>query len=457
MHSAWATNGDCQLLLSVGVRSTNMHMVAIIMCTVDASVSLLCSAVQSIACSVVLHMIAYALATLPLQTMVQDDEYVSISSANLNQRSLEGTRDTELGMGAWQPAYTLANAKHGRGGGGTARKPGEHDNVDAGPASGHMDDRGGNYADVDENRDNSGDYLFGDQQNVSSSGRSGTGGHRGHQDNTGVTPGNVAGASHVGAVDQPDSEPSTRTPSQTGHSQIKPSFSTSQTHAAQLTQSQPVENPPVGTLLSQPPSANWGQAADSQIISAAPKQSIPASPSQGQSASSHTAVANASEGHKAGNSSQLGQEQIDSQHFQQDQYQPQGQADQRTSQEEEKDKGQPARGGVRPGQKVAYPKGEVYGYRMALWLEHLSGKWDPVYDQPHSLECIRRVNQLAEQNWLQFNGEEDVDMSGHLIMFPVVVSKEGNMIPRMKDGAFSDIDNNVQGKKHRPIPAMFLN
>ncbi len=55
-----------------------------------------------------------------MQTIVQDDEYVSISSANLNQRSLDGSRDTELGMGSWQPAYTLANAQHSQDGGGTA-------------------------------------------------------------------------------------------------------------------------------------------------------------------------------------------------------------------------------------------------------------------------------------------------------------------------------------------------
>lgn len=55
-----------------------------------------------------------------MQTIVQDDEYVSISSANLNQRSLDGSRDTELGMGSWQPAYTLANAQQSQDGGGTA-------------------------------------------------------------------------------------------------------------------------------------------------------------------------------------------------------------------------------------------------------------------------------------------------------------------------------------------------
>lgn len=43
--------------------------------------------------------------------MIVDDEFVLMGSANINQRSLEGTRDTEIAMGAYQPHYTWAN-KH---------------------------------------------------------------------------------------------------------------------------------------------------------------------------------------------------------------------------------------------------------------------------------------------------------------------------------------------------------
>ncbi|GFP97767.1 phospholipase d beta 1 [Phtheirospermum japonicum] len=43
--------------------------------------------------------------------MIVDDEYVLLGSANINQRSLEGTRDTEIAMGAYQPHYTWAS-KH---------------------------------------------------------------------------------------------------------------------------------------------------------------------------------------------------------------------------------------------------------------------------------------------------------------------------------------------------------
>ncbi|XP_028801164.1 phospholipase D beta 1-like [Neltuma alba] len=40
--------------------------------------------------------------------MIVDDEYVILGSANINQRSMEGTRDSEIAMGAYQPHYTWA-------------------------------------------------------------------------------------------------------------------------------------------------------------------------------------------------------------------------------------------------------------------------------------------------------------------------------------------------------------
>lgn len=41
--------------------------------------------------------------------MIVDDEYVIIGSANINQRSLDGSRDTEIAMGAYQPHHTWAS------------------------------------------------------------------------------------------------------------------------------------------------------------------------------------------------------------------------------------------------------------------------------------------------------------------------------------------------------------
>ncbi|KAL6004704.1 Phospholipase D beta 1 [Asimina triloba] len=43
--------------------------------------------------------------------MIVDDEYLLMGSANINQRSLEGTRDTEIAMGAYQAHHTWAKKK----------------------------------------------------------------------------------------------------------------------------------------------------------------------------------------------------------------------------------------------------------------------------------------------------------------------------------------------------------
>ncbi|GLT34764.1 hypothetical protein SLA2020_092620 [Shorea laevis] len=46
--------------------------------------------------------------------MVVDDEYVILGSANINQRSMDGSRDTEIAMGAYQPHCTW-DREHPRG------------------------------------------------------------------------------------------------------------------------------------------------------------------------------------------------------------------------------------------------------------------------------------------------------------------------------------------------------
>lgn len=40
--------------------------------------------------------------------MIVDDEYIIIGSANLNQRSMAGSKDTEIAMGAYQPHHSWA-------------------------------------------------------------------------------------------------------------------------------------------------------------------------------------------------------------------------------------------------------------------------------------------------------------------------------------------------------------
>ncbi|KQK21427.1 phospholipase D alpha 1 isoform X2 [Brachypodium distachyon] len=49
------------------------------------------------------------------KTMIVDDEYVIVGSANINQRSMDGGRDTEIAMGAYQPSYLASSNRPARG------------------------------------------------------------------------------------------------------------------------------------------------------------------------------------------------------------------------------------------------------------------------------------------------------------------------------------------------------
>ena len=37
--------------------------------------------------------------------MIVDDAYIIVGSANINERSMGGTRDTEIAVGCWQPQF----------------------------------------------------------------------------------------------------------------------------------------------------------------------------------------------------------------------------------------------------------------------------------------------------------------------------------------------------------------
>jgi len=41
--------------------------------------------------------------------IIVDDSYILVGSANINERSMSGTRDTEMAVGCWQPAYNAYN------------------------------------------------------------------------------------------------------------------------------------------------------------------------------------------------------------------------------------------------------------------------------------------------------------------------------------------------------------
>ena len=89
---------------------------------------------------------------------------------------------------------------------------------------------------------------------------------------------------------------------------------------------------------------------------------------------------------------------------------------------------------------------QVSGFRKTLWGEHL-GHYDPKFDTPDTLECMREVNRQAEANWAAFVSETFQDMPyGHLLKYPYFVDQEGDLQPTLE--SFPDLDASIMGNRY---------
>jgi len=81
---------------------------------------------------------------------------------------------------------------------------------------------------------------------------------------------------------------------------------------------------------------------------------------------------------------------------------------------------------------------------MSLWAEHMA-LLDDCFVEPESLECVRKVRTVAEENWEQFRSEEVSEMRGHLMKYPVEVDRKGKVRPLPGSEEFPDVGGNVVG------------
>ncbi|KAI4995574.1 hypothetical protein ZWY2020_035477 [Hordeum vulgare] len=93
---------------------------------------------------------------------------------------------------------------------------------------------------------------------------------------------------------------------------------------------------------------------------------------------------------------------------------------------------------------LSAPRGQIYGYRMSLWAEHIGGV-EASFERPDTLECVQRVRGIGETNWKRFVAEEVTEMRGHLIRYPVAVDWNGKVGPLPGCAAFPDVGGNICG------------
>ncbi|XP_050229628.1 phospholipase D beta 1-like [Mercurialis annua] len=91
-----------------------------------------------------------------------------------------------------------------------------------------------------------------------------------------------------------------------------------------------------------------------------------------------------------------------------------------------------------------HPRGQIYGYRMSLWAEHIGGL-EECFEKPETLECIRRVRFHGEMNWKQYASDEVTEMKGHLLKYPVEVDRTGKVGALLGSETFPDVGGNILG------------
>lgn len=101
--------------------------------------------------------------------------------------------------------------------------------------------------------------------------------------------------------------------------------------------------------------------------------------------------------------------------------------------------------------KGKHPRGQVYGYRMSLWAEHL-GVTGKGFVEPEELECVRTVNQIAEDNWKKFTAQEFAELQGHLIKYPLQVDNDGKVSPLPDYENFPDVGGKIIGAHSMALP-----
>ncbi|PON89019.1 Phospholipase D [Trema orientale] len=96
--------------------------------------------------------------------------------------------------------------------------------------------------------------------------------------------------------------------------------------------------------------------------------------------------------------------------------------------------------------------GQIHGHRLALWYEHL-GTLHDTFLQPESVECVRKVNQIAEKYWDLYCGETlDHDLPGHLLSYPIRITEKGEVTTLPGTECFPDTRARVLGSKSELLP-----
>jgi len=82
---------------------------------------------------------------------------------------------------------------------------------------------------------------------------------------------------------------------------------------------------------------------------------------------------------------------------------------------------------------TSVPRGDVHGFRLHCWAT-ITNTMEEVFKDPSSIACVRRINEIAEENWETFISTQPVEMDSHLIPYPIAIDEDGNVTARRVNG-----------------------
>ncbi|RID76674.1 hypothetical protein BRARA_B03637 [Brassica rapa] len=100
------------------------------------------------------------------------------------------------------------------------------------------------------------------------------------------------------------------------------------------------------------------------------------------------------------------------------------------------------------------PTGQVFSFRISLWLEHLRVITNP-FMFPESEECIRMINAKADELWGLYSAQvypRDHDLPGHLLSYPISIGTNGEVTNLAGAELFPDTNAKVLGEKSNYLP-----
>ncbi|KAM7483646.1 hypothetical protein LguiB_008229 [Lonicera macranthoides] len=97
-------------------------------------------------------------------------------------------------------------------------------------------------------------------------------------------------------------------------------------------------------------------------------------------------------------------------------------------------------------------RGQIHGFRMALWYEHL-GMLDDAFLRPEGTECVEKVNNIADKYWDMYSSDSlERDLPGHLLRYPIGIASDGDVTELPGFEFFPDTQARILGAKSDYLP-----